>query len=181
LRISNSITADSRPEVQVDIVPPPLCRSLLEFDSMRTSSLAADGLEARLLGGSALREGDPIRIEVKAGKHPINVRIDYFSISGEVLHMMPTGAVPIARLPAGARRTFESGGAGKEWLAGGAPFGTELVAVIATPNPLDLDKRPEVERAPDYLRALEKALQHSRTNAPGPNLVSTILVHTSAR
>ena len=181
LRISNSITAESRPEVHVNIVPPPLCRSLLEFNAMRTSSLTADGLEARLLSGSELREGDPIRIEVKAGNLPLNVRIDYFSLSGEVLHMLPTGAAPIARLPAGASRTFQSGGAGKEWLAGGAPFGTELIAVIATPNPLDLDKRPEVERASDYLRALEKALQRSRNSAPGSALLSTILVHTSAK
>jgi hypothetical protein len=38
---------------------------------MRTTLLAADGLEARLLGGSALREGDPIRIEVKAGSRRV--------------------------------------------------------------------------------------------------------------
>jgi hypothetical protein len=104
--------------IDVDVLPLPLCRSLLAIDHLPSAELAADvGVEARLEGGgSALREGDAIRVEVKAGGHPVNLRIDYFSLDGQVLHMLPNRDQPVVTLAAGAREVFgASGGAGDAW------------------------------------------------------------------
>src|SRR6266568_4669038 len=170
--------------IDVEILPLPLCRSLLALDHMPAAALAADaGMEARLAGGgSTLREGDPIRVEVKAGFYPVNLRIDYFSLDGQVLHMLPNGDQPAVTLAAGARRVFgASGGAGDAWNSGGAPFGTEFIAMTATPHGLDLGQRPDTELATSYLRDLENGLLRShQPGARGP-VVATILLHTGER
>ncbi len=170
--------------IDVEILPLPLCRSLLAIDHMPSAVLAADaGVEARLEGGgSTLREGDAIRVEVKAGGHPVNLRIDYFSLDGQVLHMLPNRDQPVVTLAAGARRVFgASGGAGDAWNSGGAPFGTEFIAVTATPQALDLGLRPDTELAATYLRDLESALLRGHQPGVRGPVVATILLHTSER
>ncbi len=170
--------------IDVEILPPPLCRSLLAIDHMPSAVLAADaGMEARLEGGgSTLREGDPIRVEVTAGGHPVYLRIDYFSLDGLVLHMLPNSDQPVVTLAAGARRVFgASGGVGDAWNSGGAPFGTEFIAVTATPLGLDLGLRPDTELAASYLRDLEAALLRDHQAGGRAHVVATILLHTGER
>ncbi len=170
--------------IDVDILPSPLCRSLLAIDHLPSAVLAADaGMEARLEGGgSTLREGDPIRVEVKAGGHPVNLRIDYFSLDGQVLHMLPNRDQPVVALAAGGRRVFgASGDAGDAWNSGGAPFGTEFIAVTATPQGLDLGQRPDTEFAATYLHDLESALLRGHQSGARTPVVATILLHTSER
>jgi hypothetical protein len=181
IRVSNVLPPEHRPEIQVRVVPPPLCRSLLDLDSLRTASVVVDGPDSRLNGGGTiLREGDPISIEIKAGDYPLNLRIDYFSLDGQVLHMLPNENMPTVRLAAGAKRIFGSGG-GEDWRAGGPPFGTELILIVATPQPLDLGRRPAVEDAATYLSVLEKGLRQRGTGAAKPNLLKTMLVETRAK
>jgi class 3 adenylate cyclase len=170
--------------VDIEILPAPLCGSLLVFDRMRPTATASEAaIDAQLTGGgSTLREGDPIRVEVKAGSSPVNLRIDYFSLDGQVLHMLPNRDQPGVTLGAGARRVFgASGGAGDSWNAGGAPFGTEFIAVTATPQGLDLARRPDAELAATYLKDLESALQRSRQSGGRAPVVATVLLHTSER
>ena len=181
IRVSSALALEHRPEIQVRVVSPPLCRSLSELEGLRIASLVVEGLNARLTGpGAALREGDPISIEITAGDYPVDLRIDYFSLDGRVLHMLPNENMPAARLPAGSKRIFGSGG-GEDWRAGGPPFGTELILVVATPQSLDLGKRPTVEDASTYLSALEKGLRQKRVAAAKSSLLKTILVETRAK
>jgi hypothetical protein len=94
---------NGQPNVAVDIVPPPLCRSLAEFHAMRGMGLTGEGeIGLRLNGGTAqLREGDPIKLEVRAPAFSINLRIDYFSLDGQVLHLEPQGGEPAPKLATG--------------------------------------------------------------------------------
>jgi class 3 adenylate cyclase len=170
--------------IDIAVAPPPLCRSLLAFDRISPVGAVSDaGIDARLAGGgSTLREGDPIHVEVTAGSTPVNLRIDYFSLDGQVLHMLPNRDRPVVTLAAGARRVFgASGDAGDAWTAGGAPFGTEFIAVTATPQGLGLGPRPDTELAATYLRDLESALLRSHQAGRGAPAVATVLVHTSER
>jgi Domain of unknown function (DUF4384)/Sel1 repeat len=179
LGVLAAFAPENRPEIRIRVVPPPLCQSLSGFDSLRAASIVADGLHARLQGsGSTLREGDPIRIEVRAANYPVHVRIDYFSLDGRVLHMLPNQKMPAVTLAADDKRVL---GSGDDWLAGGPPFGTELILVIATPKTLDLGLRPLVEDAATYLSALERELRRSATTAVEPNLLTTMLVETRAK
>jgi hypothetical protein len=172
----------SQSGINVDIVPAPLCQSLVTLNALGLAGVLAEGsLGLRLNNGtSQLREGDPIKLEVKGPAYPIDLRIDYFSVDGQVLHLTSAGAEPIPRIAARETRLFGSAANGQIWKAGGAPFGTELISAIGTPTPLDLGgSRPQVEPAENYLRDLKGALGRSDPGPGHPAVVATVLVTTA--
>ena len=182
IQLAERLFPDGRPDVTVDIVPPPLCRSVAELQVMRASGLIGEaGLSVRLNNGSSqLRQGDPIRLEIRGPPYAIYLRIDYFSLDGQVAHLKPDAGEPSPKLAAGATRLFGNSANGEAWNAGGAPFGTELITVTATPEPLDLGaSRSSVEPAADYLRDLRGALGRISVASGRPNVLATLLVKTS--
>ena len=184
--VAAKLPADQRPELRVEIVPLPLCRSIQDFGALITDGLLADGgIELRMVNGdAALHTGDPIAVDVKnLSTHPVNLRIDYFTLTGDVLHMWPNAYSPTVTLAPGEARKFLTIGSGnKAWQVGGAPFGTEYITVVASPQPLGVDTtaRP-VEPAADYLRDLKDALGHSSPSPGQPNAVATVFVHTAEK
>jgi hypothetical protein len=182
LELAGVLMPRMRPELRVDVLPPPLCRSLAALNAMRDAGLVSSDLYAQVNGGaSVLSQGDPIAVEVKAGDYPVRLRIDYFSLDrGKVVHLLPDHYGRAVRLAAGADEVFQSSPSGS-WEVGAAPFGTEFIAVLATPQPLDISSRPEIEPASKYLSALEAALRRGGSNSREPNLLATLLVHTEPR
>jgi tetratricopeptide (TPR) repeat protein len=171
----------SQPTINVDVVPAPLCQSLVALNALGVTGLLTEGsLGLRLNNGSSqLRESDPIKLEVKAPAYAIDLLIDYFSVDGQVLHLIPAGGEAIPRMAARETRLFGSVN-GQIWKAGGAPFGTELISVIGTPVLLDLgSSRPQVEPAADYLRDLKRAFGRSSPEPGHPAVVATVLVTTA--
>ena len=181
IQLAERLFPDERAEVTVDVVPPPLCRTLVELQGMRSAGLFGEGaLGLRLNNGSLqLRENNPIKLEVRAPAYPINLRIDYFTLDGQVLHLTPVPGQPAPRLATGAARLFGNPANGEIWNAGGEPFGTELISVIATVSPVDLGSRSQVEQAADYLRDLRRALGQANARPGQPNVLGTLLVKTS--
>jgi hypothetical protein len=182
IQLAERLFPNSRPEVTIDIVPPPVCRSVAELQLMRVAGLIGEGgLRLRLNNGSSqLRQGDPMRLEVQGPAYAINLRIDYFSLDGQVVHLKPEGGEPAPKLAAGTTHMFGNPANGEVWNAGGAPFGTELITVIATPVPLDLGaSRPKIEPASGYLRDLNRALGRISVPSGQPNVLATLLVRTS--
>jgi hypothetical protein len=181
IQLAERLFPNEQAEVTVDIVAPPLCRSVAELQAMRNAGLVGEGgLGLRLNNGSLqLRQGDPIKLEVRGPAYPSNLRIDYFTVDGQVLHLTPDAGQPAPKLAPGTTRLFANSANGQVWYAGGGPFGTELICVIATAWPVDLGSRSQVEQAADYLRDLRRAL--SQTNAPSgqPNVLATLLVKTA--
>ena len=183
--IAAKVPADQRPDLQVEIVPPPLCRSILALADLRADGvLKAGGVELQMAQAAVLHPGDPIAVDVKSlSTSPLNLRIDYFTLTGDVLHMWPNADFPSATLAAGEARKFLNSGPGnKVWQVGGAPFGTEYITVIATAQPLGGDTTTRaVEPAADYLRELKDALAHASGTAGQPNYVATVFVHTAEK
>lgn len=174
---------NSQPQIDVDIVPPPVCRSLAELGSMRRDGLLSEGdLSLRLINATPeLREGDPIKVSVHAPDHPVSVLIDYFSLDGQVQHLWPNEQEKDPKLAADASRIFGEPGKGKVWKAGGAPFGTEFILVMVTSSAMSIGgPRPVVEQSKDYLRDLRRALDESGPSIE-PNIFQTLLVTTRAR
>ena len=97
------------------------------------------------------------------------------------VHMLPVDKTSKARLAAGTTQIFGPDGSGENWRAGGAPFGNEMILVLATPQPLDLGARPNVEQAVAYLSSLERALRKSGPTQRLQNLFGTILVKTQSK
>jgi hypothetical protein len=129
-----------------------------------------------------LRENDPIEIQVHGPAYAADLRIDYFSLDGRVLHLWPNKEEPTAKLAAGKTGVFGEVASGKTWRVGGAPFGTEIISVIATAGPIDLGlSRPDVEIAADYLRDLRRALDRVGRAGGAQSSVATLLVKTRGR
>jgi len=183
--IAAKLPSDQRPELRVEIIPPPLCRSIHDFADLQTDGLlTAGGVELKMAQATTLHTGDPIAVDVKSlSAVPMNLRIDYFTLTGDVLHMWPNADLPTATLAAGEARKFLNSAPGnKVWQVGGAPFGTEYITVIATAQPLGGDMTVRaVEPAADYLRELKDALRHAAAPAGQPNFVATVFVHTAEK
>ncbi|GLR82821.1 DUF4384 domain-containing protein (plasmid) [Azospirillum oryzae] len=133
----------------------------------------AEPLTATVLGGPALSAGDPLVLEIRAPVRPVQLQVDYFTIDGSVVHLLPNPSDSGAALAAGAtRRLGEKAGdgepqTGRYWTIG-PPFGTEMLLTIATAAPLFPTPRPEQEPAADYLAALSGALATIPDDAPAP-------------
>jgi type IV/VI secretion system ImpK/VasF family protein len=106
-----------------------------------------------------LREGDSVRVEIRAPGHDSYVWVDYYTADGAVMH-----------LNAGPAATRLRGGAGlvlgadipSSWLVG-PPFGSVLVTVISSPVPFpETADRPPFELASDYLLRLREAVAANR-------------------
>ncbi len=185
LAIVDKLPADQRPEVRVEIVPPPLCRLIREFGSLKTDGLLdSGGVELKMARGVMLHTGDPITVDVVSlSSYPMNLRIDYFTLTGDVLHMWPNADLPTAVLAAGQTQKYlKSGPGNKVWQVGGAPFGTEYITVIATAQPLSADTTTRaVEPAADYLGRLRDALRRAPAPAGQPNYFATAYIHTAEK
>lgn len=133
----------------------------------------AEPLAASVLDGPDLSAGDPLVLEIRAPARPVQLQVDYFTIDGSVVHLLPNPSDSGSALAAGAsRRLGEKAGDGKPqsgryWTIG-PPFGTEMLLTIATAAPLFPTPRPEQEPAADYLAALTDALATLPDDAPAP-------------
>ena len=182
-RLAAQLVPDNPPLIDVDIVPPPICRSLSVLEALLPAGLVANtSLDLKLADGSnELHQGDAIKVAVRGPGYPAQLHIDYFSLNGQVLHMWPTGTEPSASVGATGIRVFWDAGGSKTWDAGGAPFGTEMIAATATAAPLELGSRQQVEPAVDYVRDLRRALEHSPAGRLTPNALAILFVKTEPR
>ncbi|PWC79945.1 serine/threonine protein kinase [Azospirillum sp. TSH64] len=139
--------------------------------ALDTNRALAEPLTVSLLEGSALNADDPLMLEIRAPARPVRLQVDYFTIDGVVVHLLPNPSDSAIALAAGAsRRLGERGKDGKpangrSWTIG-PPYGTELLLTIATAEPLFAAPRPEQEPAADYLAALADALAALPEDAP---------------
>ncbi len=126
-------------------------------------------LESRT--GSTLHGGDPLRLDLTGAPQATHVRIDYFTIDGTVVHLLPNPLDTDDRIDAGARHALGDRTSGGRFWSVGPPFGQELITALATPTPLFAAPRPEIEPSAAYLAALKRALDALPVSSvPGPSL-----------
>lgn len=113
-----------------------------------------------------LHAGDALLLEIRAPARPVRLQVDYFTIDGTVIHLLPNPSDGGTALAAGGlRRLGGRADGGRHWTIG-PPYGTELLLTIATAEPLFPTPRPEQEPAADYLSALAEALASVPDDAP---------------
>ena len=123
----------------------------------------AEPLVVTVLEGPTLNGGDPLMLEIRAPARPIQLQVDYFTIDGNVVHLLPNPSDSAVALAASASRRLGDTGqegkpkVGRSWTIG-PPYGTEMLLTIATAEPLFATPRPEQEPAAAYLAALTDAL-----------------------
>ncbi|SNS85129.1 serine/threonine protein kinase [Noviherbaspirillum humi] len=102
---------------------------------------------------TSLVEGDKLALTLTTPPYPSFVNLDYFSFDGSVVHLVPSPRIKANQAPANYSATL-----GGNWVVA-KPFGTDLIVLLITPQPLFDGMRQEAERGTDYLRAVEKRLQ----------------------
>ncbi len=114
-----------------------------------------EGTSIRTANGTAeFSEGDPLIVKITTPPYDTYVNIDYYSLDGRVVHMLPSPGAQGNQAPANYSATLGDLG---EWIIA-EPFGTEMVTVLVTPRPLFTTSRDEHESGSEYLAAVEAQL-----------------------
>lgn len=144
----------------VQLRPWPQCEVLLNFDHALAQQ---QGLAVELKGGKRQAgrtdfvAGDAMSIEITSPAYPSYLYVSYLQTNGDVVHLSwPAGRFPKATLP-NTRITFGGGANGQPTFRVGAPFGDEVVVVVASASPLFPDTLPARSNDRDYLTAFRRA------------------------
>jgi type IV/VI secretion system ImpK/VasF family protein len=138
------------------------CR-VLETIAPFTSPAAAaapDASHNRAIEERSIEDEDRrvLLVDVKAVGSPTYAYVDYYTLDGYVVHMLPNPLMPTNRMAISEAIRIGEPGPGKRHYLVQEPFGEELLIVIATTVPLFAQPRQEIERADAYLVALQAAL-----------------------
>jgi serine/threonine-protein kinase len=149
----------------VDTFTAPYCDTL---DIVRPVVVLGDDAPGfRFTSPNPLRGGQALQFAVSLPAWPARLHIAYVTETGAVGHLVQGGAA----YPAGGSATF---GDGTRWSAT-APFGTDLLLVIASERPLFAQRR-RGETLDEFNAALQAAL---RALPPGDRAaIRVALLHT---
>jgi hypothetical protein len=125
-----------------------------------------------------LTEGDPLIVRITTPPYESYVNLDYYSLDGGVVHMVPGPRIEGNQAPPSYAATIGDLG---EWIIA-KPFGTELVVVLTTPKPLFDQPREEVEKGADYLVALRDRLEQLGRNPAREKITADfVMINTRPR
>ncbi len=99
-------------------------------------------------------EGESLILDIRTPSYDSYVNVDYYSLDGGVVHMVPSPRLTSNQAPANYQATIGDLG---EWTVV-EPFGTEMIVLLATPEPLFDSLRKEYEPTSQYLADLKKRL-----------------------
>ena len=110
-------------------------------------------------------ENENVIVKLQQANYDGYLYVDYYTVNGAVAHMYPnTGEPDSGRLIQSAEQ-FEVGATPSKTWTVSAPFGQELITVIASPTPLYPEALPEIQTAEEYLPKLRQMLDANRGNA----------------
>ncbi len=139
----------------------------------RANRTAGESATVRVQGGHALlTEGDPLVVKIRTPPYESYVSLDYYSLDGGVVHMVPSPGSDANLAPPNYAATVGDLG---QWTIA-QPFGTELVTVLNTPQPLFKQPRKEIEKGADYLAALRARLEQLSKDAGADRITADFLI-----
>lgn len=98
--------------------------------------------------------GESLVVKVKTPPYRSYINVDYYSLDGHVVHMLPSSRAQANQAPANYTAVL---GDLDQWVIS-EPYGAELVVLLTTPESLFSTLRKEYETASDYLVALRDQL-----------------------
>ncbi len=144
--------------VRVDVRQWPQCEALM---TLQRGLKAADRPRVRVVRGSAgkaLAAGSPFVIEVESPSEPAFLDVTYIQADGTAVHLLQSGPLSMAATPPRTKLVLGDGRNGGPKFTVSAPFGDEIVIVVASKAPLFPDERPTTETERAYLTALRAAV-----------------------
>jgi type IV/VI secretion system ImpK/VasF family protein len=148
----------------LQLVPPLLCEVVHLLSPLHQAGMAAGlNLGAQLnksASAPVYRSGEDFAVTVKTPTpFPSYVYVEYYSADGTVIHLWPNPQETPQRV--GRDRTLTVHQMAGNPLEIQAPFGLELVTVVASKTPLFTTPRAVREETETYLRALRQALLYN--------------------
>jgi len=143
------------------------------------SGAGPDSLTIQSKGkANELIEGEPLVVEIKTPAYESYVNVDYYSLDGGVVHMIPGPRARDNQAPPNYAATI---GDLNEWTVS-EPFGEEMVAVLMTPEPLFDQLRDEYETKNEYLAAVQEQLERI-TKKSGKDKITAdfVLINTKPK
>jgi len=165
----------------ITVAPPVLCEPLIVLEPLRAANGFLGTPLAVMLahGDGVFASGQDLLLDIRAPDFPAYLQVDYFTVDGGVVHLLPNPLDPAAKVePGTVRRLGERTGRTHFWTIG-PPFGRELIVVIASAAPLFAAPRMEAEPAAIYLPDLKRALDGLDANGPQP-VASALFITTRA-
>jgi serine/threonine protein kinase len=122
--------------------------------------------------------GEPLVVELTTPSQRSFVNIDYYSMDGHVVHMLPSPRATANQAPPNYAATL---GDLNQWVVS-EPFGKEMVVILTAPESLFSEMRDEYEKADDYLAALKERLASLDQRTDNPNIAADfVLINTRPR
>lgn len=127
-------------------------------------------------GRTELTEGDSLVMDLKTPGYQSYVHVDYYSLDGNVVHLVPSRRIRAHQAPPNYAATI---GTLSGWTIA-KPFGTELIVLLVTPVPLFDSLRPDAEGRSGYLPAVEQRLRQIAAEH-GPERITADFVQITTR
>jgi len=128
--------------------------------------------------GNVFTEGDTLIVNITTPDYESYVNIDYHALDGGVVHMVPGPRARDNQAPANYNATIGDLG---EWTVS-EPFGTEMVTVVLTPQPLFETPRDEIETDSEYLAAVREQLDRIRKKSGKDKIaVDFVMIDTKSK
>jgi type IV/VI secretion system ImpK/VasF family protein len=110
-------------------------------------------------------ENENVIVKLQQANYDGYLYVDYYTVNGAVAHMYPNDGEPDSGRLIQSAEQFEVGATPSKTWTVSAPFGQELITVIASPTPLYAEALPEIQTAEEYLPRLRQMLGANRGNA----------------
>ncbi len=110
-------------------------------------------------------EGENVIVKLHNANYDGYLYVDYFTVNGDVAHIYPNAGEPDSGRLIQSAEQFEVGATPSKTWTVSAPFGQELITVIASPTPLYPEALPEIQTAEEYLPKMRQMLDANRGNA----------------
>jgi hypothetical protein len=120
-------------------------------------------------------DGERLVLDISTPTYSSSLYVDYFDHEGNVVHMMPSPGEEYNQ--GDPRESFQLGEAGDIGLWEVAPpFGTDMIVLLATSEPLFDGPRGQLEQATDYRAAMGKRLKALEARPGGAKISADFVV-----
>jgi hypothetical protein len=144
-------------DVKVSVRPWPQCEALITLDKPLSHSDRPQVL-IRRSSGDTLSSGEVLVLEVETPSFPSYLHVAYIQADGTVRNLVQPALSSLSAYPPLSKVVIGDGRAGGLQFKVSAPFGREMLIVLAGRSPVFSDLRPVQETEREFLTALRRAL-----------------------
>ncbi|HSR77337.1 MAG TPA: C1 family peptidase [Xanthobacteraceae bacterium] len=144
-------------DIAVVVRPWPQCEALLTLDKPLSRSDHPRVMISRS-SGDTLASGEALVLEVETPSFPSYLHVAYIQADGTVLNLVQPTLGSLKAYPPHSKIVIGDGRAGGPQFKVSAPFGREMLIVLAGKSPIFSDLRPTQETEREFLTTLRRAL-----------------------